>query len=66
MATEKQVRYLMSLLERAGYGIQYMGAEHKALGAKMSERRGSVESWLHSLSDFRASTLIDRLKEESS
>lgn len=66
LATDKQVRYLMQLLEEAGYGIQYMEARYKNLGASMRERSGSVEAWLKSRSVGQASGLIDQLKAEAS
>ena len=65
-ASDKQVRYLLQLLEEAGYGIQHMEARYKNLGATMRERSGSVEAWLKSRSVGQASTLIDQLKEETS
>lgn len=65
MATEKQVRYIMALLRQAGYDTRWMGSEFKALGAKMNERRGSVEGWVRNLDRGRASDVIDMLLEEA-
>ena len=65
-ASDKQVRYLLQLLEEAGYGIQYMEARYNNLGASMRERSGSVEGWLKARSVGQASRLIDKLKEETS
>ncbi len=62
MASDKQVRYLMHLLSKAGYSTRYMDARFKSLGATMKERSGSVEDWLRSRSSADASALIDRLK----
>jgi len=63
-ATEKQVRYALHLLGRAGYDTRYMGAQYKRLGAKMSERSGTVDSWLRGLSVTECSDLIDRLRAQ--
>lgn len=62
MATEKQVRYVMFLLDQQGFSTRYMDASFKALGATMRERSGSVESWVRGLDFGRASSLIDTLK----
>lgn len=62
MATEKQTRYIMVLLSRAGYSTRYMNSDFKELGATMRERSGSVESWVRGLDFARASNLIDKLK----
>jgi len=66
MATEKQVRYILVLLAKAGYPTKWMSAEFKALGAKMRERSGSVESWVRGLDSGATSTLIDTLKAKAS
>lgn len=63
-ATEKQVRYVMYLLNRAGYSTRYMNAQFKSLGATMRERSGDVEGWVRGLSSVRLSQLIDDLKAE--
>lgn len=60
-ATDKQVRYLMVLLGRAGYPTEWMCSRHKALGASMRERQGRVEDWLRGMSIARASGLIEHL-----
>lgn len=65
-ASDKQVSYLLHLLEEAGYRTQWMEARYKSLGASMRERSGSVEGWLKSRSVGQASTLIDQLKKETS
>ena len=61
MATEKQVRYLMTLLGQQGHSTKWMNASFKALGASMKERSGKVEDWVRSLDVGRASRLIDQL-----
>ena len=61
-ATEKQVRYAMFLLDKAGYSTRYMDATYKRLGARMRERSGSVDEWLRSLDMGRMSSVIDELK----
>jgi predicted Zn-dependent protease len=62
MATEKQVRYALVLLDKCGYSTEYMDAAFKRLGAKMNERRGRVREWLESMEHPRISALIDTLK----
>ncbi|MCS6946265.1 MAG: hypothetical protein NZM12_01470 [Steroidobacteraceae bacterium] len=64
-ATEKQVRYIMYLLGRAGYSTRYMDSAFKALGASMRQRSGSVEDWVRNLSISEASQLIDRLRQQA-
>lgn len=63
-ATEKQVRYIMWLLNRAGYPTDWMSSRHKALGATMRERSGRVLDWVQSLDRFRASKVIHALIAE--
>lgn len=60
MPTPKQINYAILLLRERGYNTEYMNAAFKELGARMSERRGSVRSWLEQHHDI--SGLIDRLK----
>lgn len=62
MATEKQVRYVMFLLDQQGISTRYMDASFASLGATMRERSGSVESWVRGLDSRRVSRLIDALK----
>jgi len=61
MATEKQINYLLYLLEKRGYDVRFMNAQYKHLGATMRERHGTVRDWLASLSTLEASKLIERL-----
>lgn len=65
MATEKQVRFALMLLDKAGYSTRYMGKEFKALGATMRERSGSVEGWLRGKNVAECSRLIDSLKSKT-
>lgn len=68
-ATMKQVRYLMELLEDAGYTIQTMdqGLHPLMRDHEIRSLRSepvSVERWLKGLSRHRASELIDRLQRD--
>lgn len=63
MATEKQVNYALHLMRQAGYDTDYMGSEHKKLGAKMRERQGTVRDWVAQMGKDRASELIETLSE---
>lgn len=65
MATPKQVSYALSLLDKAGYSTHRMDASFKRLGARMSERSGTVAAWLGAMSSAEASALIDRLEGET-
>lgn len=62
MPSEKQISYILSLLDQKGFGSKWMDARFKALGATMRERSGSVRSWLEKMSGYEASKLIDKLK----
>lgn len=64
-ATDKQVRYALVLLDKAGYSTRYMRSEHSRVGATMRERSGSVEGWLRGIGRVRVSRLIDQLKSEA-
>jgi hypothetical protein len=63
MATEKQVRFAMMLLDKAGFSIRFMNSSYKALGATMRERSGRVEDWVRNKSVAEASSLINALKD---
>lgn len=65
VATEKQVRYALLLLGRAGYSTRFMDGSFRRLGASMAQRQGRVEDWLRSLSVAEASALIDQLRAET-
>lgn len=60
-ATQKQINFLLYLLDQRGYSTRYMNASFKTLGATMKQRSGSVRDWLASLSVGEASALIDQL-----
>lgn len=62
-ATEKQIAYAMRLMSLAGYGPEWMRAEHKHLGATMRERSGRVVDWLSKKSRHDISALIDLLEK---
>ena len=64
-ATPKQVAYALHLLGEAGYGTDWMRSEHKALGATMRERSGTVEGWLRKMNRARISSLIKTLVAEA-
>lgn len=64
MASDKQVRYILILLDKAGYSTRYMNASFKKLGAGMRDRSGKVEDWVKGLNAAEASGLIDKLKDE--
>ena len=61
-ATEKQINYALSLLNRHGYSTKYMDASFKKLDATMKERSGSVKDWLTNMNKFEISKLIEQLK----
>lgn len=61
MATSKQVNYALSLMRKLGMSTEWMGSEHKRLGATMRERSGKVEKWVQGMNAARASELIDDL-----
>lgn len=63
MASEKQINYLLSLLDKKGYSTRYMDASFSRLGATMRQRSGTVRGWLESMDKFEASRLIEQLKE---
>lgn len=62
MATDKQIRYLMYLLQKNGYSTKWMSSDFKKLGATMRERSGRVIDWLENLTIGEASELINYLK----
>lgn len=63
MASEKQVKYAMHLLAKAGYSTRWMNREHAAF-ATMRERSGTVQDWLAAMESPRISNLIDTLKKK--
>ena len=62
MATEKQVKYCLFLLSKAGYPTDYMSAKFKDFGANMRQRSGTVENWLRNSRSAEISKIIDTLK----
>lgn len=60
-ATDKQIRYALMLMARAGYPVEWMNSAHTDLGAGMRERSGRVEAWLKGMNAGRISLLIDAL-----
>lgn len=62
MATDKQVRYIMHLLNKSGYSTRFMDSKFKNLGVTMNQRRGTVELWANNLSTQEASNIIEQLK----
>lgn len=64
MATDKQIRYALALLQENGYDTRYMDSKYKELGATMKERSGTVEGWLRSLDTGRLADLITKLKQQ--
>lgn len=61
-ATQKQIDYALSLLDKKGYSTQFMNANFKELGARMNERSGSVKDWLAAMTKGEISKLIEKLK----
>ena len=61
-STQKQVRFLMALLEDNGYSIQHVDPD-LSRRFKLHESDLSTESWLFSLPRSTASRMIDALKE---
>lgn len=64
-ATQKQINFALALMDKAGYSTRFMNRGHKALGATMRQRSGSVRDWLASMSRSEVSALIDQLKAET-
>jgi hypothetical protein len=64
-ATDRQVRYALFLLGKAGYSTRFMDAQFKELGASMRQRSGTVEGWLSGMNVAEISGLIDTLKAKA-
>lgn len=60
-ATDKQISFALSLLNKAGYSTRFMDASFKAFGATMRERSGKVSDWLANMNKGEISSLIDSL-----
>lgn len=58
-ASDKQIRYALILLGKAGYSTNYMDARFKDFGASMRERSGKVEDWLAEVGNCRS--VFDKL-----
>lgn len=65
-ASNKQVRFAVALMERAGIGIRRVETEHLVLGAPPSRAGKSVDGWLASMTSTEIGRLIDALKERTS
>jgi len=63
--SEKQIRFAMFLLGKAGYSTKFMNSAFKDLGATMRERSGRVEDWLSAMTPSEISNLIDSLKTKA-
>lgn len=61
-STDKQIRFALHLLDRAGFSTRYMDRHFAQLGAGMRQRSGTVEDWLRNMSSVECSRLIDTLK----
>lgn len=62
--SEKQARYILYLLNQAGYSTGWMNARFKNLGATMRQRSGRVEDWIRGLNVAEASRVIEKLLSE--
>lgn len=66
MATESQIAYIISLLDRRGYDLRRTSAAYQRLGATGAWRRGQdPRDWVRSLSATQASEVIDTLLSET-
>ena len=61
-ATEKQIKFILSLADRKGLNTTWMNASWKKVGVPMSARNGRVVDFLANLNIREASNLIDRLQ----
>lgn len=61
-ATDKQIKFILSLAARKGLNTTWMNAGWKKVGVPSSARNGRVEDFLANLNVGEASNLIDRLK----
>lgn len=61
-ATEKQIKFILSLAARKGLNTTWMNAGWKKVGVPMSARNGRVVDFLANLNVREASNLIDRLQ----
>lgn len=61
-ATDKQRRYALFLIGKAGFNTVYMDSKFKDLGATMHQRSGRVSDWIGGMNSAQCSELIDKLK----
>lgn len=61
-ATDKQIKFILSLAARKGLNTTWMNASWKKVGVPMSARNGRVDDFLANLNVREASNLIDRLQ----
>lgn len=63
-STEKQVRYALSLLEKAGYSTRIVEKKHETIAPIDGFEGKSVERWLHSMHAGQISrAVIDRFQD---
>jgi hypothetical protein len=64
MVTEKQLSYVMLLLERKGFHTHYMNLEFLRFGAPASDCTGNttVESWVRKMKPRQCSMLINAIR----
>jgi len=61
-ATPKQIERAIVLLGKANYNTAFIDANFKRLGATMSDRDCSVESWLAAKTGSEIEMLLERLR----
>jgi hypothetical protein len=61
-ATPKQIERAIVLLGKANYNTAFIDANFKRLGATMSDRDCSVESWLAAKTGSEIEILLERLR----
>jgi hypothetical protein len=62
MATSKQIERAIVLLGKANYNTAFIDANFKRLGATMSDRDCTVESWLAAKTASDIEMLLERLR----
>lgn len=60
MATNKQIRYALALMMKAGFPTEWMRREHLDLGALPEELGGEVRDWLKMMTGMRISGVITK------
>jgi hypothetical protein len=61
-ATPKQIERAISLLGKANYNTMFIDSNFKRLGATMSDRDCTVESWLAKKTGSEIEMLLERLR----